>query len=52
VHERIRQPIAALAVVWVLLAALGAGAAALVADDGATPEMAREKDEIVSPDPG
>ena len=31
-QERIRRPIA-VAVVWVLLAALGAGAAALVADD-------------------
>jgi hypothetical protein len=32
-HERIRRPIAALIVVWVLLGALGAGAATLVADD-------------------
>ncbi len=32
VHERMRRPIAALVVVWVLLGALGAGAATL-ADD-------------------
>jgi hypothetical protein len=42
VHERIRRPIAALAVVWVLLAALGAGAATLVADDITGPRSAEQ----------
>jgi hypothetical protein len=49
VHERMRRPIAAIAVVWVLLGALGAGAATLVADD-ITGTLAIEGQTIAGPD--